>query len=112
VDSDTTSDVVAALRRISRGIDALADALAGGTSQLSLREREHAALVEWAERGLTRDEASALLRRHGFAPQTAGGWARGNWIELHDDGLRYTTDKARRFLAEKASHSPDSGLPT
>jgi hypothetical protein len=112
VDPDNTSDVVAALRRISRGIDALADALAGGASELSLREREHAVLAEWDERGLTRKEASALLRRHGFAPQTAGGWARGNWIELRDDGLRYTTDKARQSLADRAPHSPDSGLPT
>ena len=105
MDPDNTSDVVAALRRISRGIDALADALAGAVSELSLREREHATIAEWGERGLTRDEASALLRRHGFAPQTAGGWARGRWIELRDDGLRYTTDKARRSLADRPPHS-------
>lgn len=26
--------------------------------------------------GLTQQEASALFKKHGFAPQTTGGWAR------------------------------------
>ena len=64
-------------------------------------ERERAVLGEWGQRGLTRAEASALFRRHGFAPQAAGGWARGNWIESREDGRRYITERSRRWLAEQ-----------
>jgi hypothetical protein len=46
-------------------------------------------------------EASALFRKHGFAPQTAGGWARGDWIEVHDDGRRYITERSRGWPAEQ-----------
>jgi len=56
---------------------------------------------EWDGRGLTRAEASALFRKHGLAPQTAGGWARGDWIESRDDGLRYLTERSRRWLSEQ-----------
>jgi hypothetical protein len=89
---------VAALRQISRGFDALADALATDESG---EGRELAVLREWGERGLTRAEASALFRKHGFAPQTAGGWARGDWIESRRDGRRYLTERSLRFLAEE-----------
>jgi hypothetical protein len=58
-------------------------------------------LAEWGERGLTRPQASALFRKHGLAPQAAGGWARGDWIEIRDDGLRYLTERSRRWLAER-----------
>ncbi len=77
-------EVSAALRKIARGFDALADALAGEAPAEG--ERELPALREWGDRGLTRAQASALFRKHGFAPQTAGGWARGDWIESREDG--------------------------
>lgn len=87
------------MRQIARGVDALADAV---TEDLVTKERrELAVLREWGERGLTRVEASALFRRHGFAPQAAGGWARGDWIESRDDGRRYLTQRSRRLLAEQ-----------
>jgi len=92
-------EVSAAVRQIARGFDALADALAGQAPAEG--ERELPALREWGDRGLTRAEASALFRKHGFAPQTAGGWARGDWIESREDGLRYLTGRSQRWLAEQ-----------
>ena len=89
----------AALRQIARGFDALADAVAG--ERAPQEQRELAVLAEWGERGLTRAEASALFRKHGFAPQAAGGWARGNWIESRQDGRRYLTERSRNWLAEQ-----------
>ena len=59
------------------------------------------ATPKWGDRGLSRAEASALFRKHGFAPQTAGGWARSDWIETRPDGLRYVTESSRRWLAEQ-----------
>ena len=53
---------------------------------------------EWGRRGLRQEEASALFKRHGFAPQTTGGWARGDWIEIAGDGLRYLTAKSHEWL--------------
>jgi len=89
-----------ALRQIARGLEALARALEGET--LSEPEKRYrSALLEWGERGLTRFEASALLSRHGFAPQAAGAWARDKWIEVRADGLRYLTDRSRQWLAKE-----------
>lgn len=90
--------VAAALRRIARGIDELADAVGG--SDAPEDERTAELLEEWGERGLTREQTSALFRKHGFAPQTAGGWARGDWIEVRGD-LRYVSDRSRRWLADR-----------
>jgi hypothetical protein len=90
-------EVATALRRVARGLDALADALTG-SDQPPKQSRELALLREWGDRGLTRTEASALFRKHGFAPQTAGGWARGDWIESRDDGRRYITARSREAL--------------
>jgi hypothetical protein len=91
--------VSAALRQIARGFDALADAL--GEPKAPEQQRVLEVLREWGERGLTRAETSELLRRHGFAPQAAGGWVRGNWIESRDDGKRYLTDRSRHWVAEQ-----------
>ena len=63
------------------------------------RVRAASLLREWGDRGLSRGEASALFRKHGFAPQTAGGWARSAWIETRPDGRRYVTESSRRWLA-------------
>ncbi|CAN5697069.1 hypothetical protein BH20ACT2_BH20ACT2_14020 [soil metagenome] len=91
-------EVAAALRRIARGFDDLADAMSG---QAATEEPRVAAILqEWGERGLTRQEASALFRKHGFAPQTAGGWVRGEWIESRD-GLRYVAERSRRWLDDR-----------
>ncbi|WP_431924702.1 hypothetical protein [Nonomuraea jabiensis] len=35
-----------------------------------------------------------MFRKHGFSPQAAGGWARGEWREVHEDGRRYLTDRS------------------
>jgi len=93
-------ELAAAVRQIARGLDALADALAGD-SQHPPELRELEILREWGERGLTRSQASALFRKYGLAPQTAGGWARGDWIETRDDGRRYITERSRRWVAEQ-----------
>lgn len=94
-------DVAAALRQIGRGFEALAAAIEGGDGSVTAAERYRAVLVAWADRGLDRGEASALLRKHGFAPQSAGGWARGDWIETREDGLRYLTERSRRWVDEQ-----------
>jgi hypothetical protein len=93
------TDVATALRQIARGFNALADAIAGETTPEELRAL--ALLREWGGQGLTRSEASALFRKHGFAPQTAGGWTRADWIETRDDGRRYLTSESHRWLAER-----------
>lgn len=89
-----------ALRQIGRGLVALADALGNGDPRPE-SERVLAILCEWGDRGLTRAEASRLFGKHGFAPQTSGGWARGRWIELRADGRRYLAVRSRRWLAEQ-----------
>ena len=92
-------EISSALRQIARGFDALAAAVADEPVQKG--QRELAILREWGERGLSRAEASALFRKHGSAPQSAGGWARGEWIETHDDGKRYLTERSRRWVSEQ-----------
>ncbi|GAA5155799.1 hypothetical protein GCM10023321_30080 [Pseudonocardia eucalypti] len=98
---ENRTEVAAALRQIARGFEALADAVAGETPPEG--EREYAVLREWSGRGLTRAEASALFRKHGLAPQAAGGWVRADWIEVRPDGLRYVTEESRRWMAERAA---------
>jgi hypothetical protein len=93
------AEVSAALRQIARGFDALADAL--GEPKAPEQNRVLEVLREWGERGLTRAEASELVRKHGFAPQATGGWVRGNWIESRADGKRYLTDRSRCWVAEQ-----------
>lgn len=101
--------MAAALRQIARGFDALATAVAADavTATSTQGERELAVLREWGDRGLTRGEASALFRKHGFAPQAAGGWARGDWIESGSHGLRYITQRSRRWVAEQEEVDTD-----
>jgi hypothetical protein len=94
-------DIAAAIRQIARGFDALADAISGTPDQPSESVRAAALLREWGDHGLTRSEASTLFRRHGFAPQTAGGWTRGDWIETRADDRRYITGRSRQWLAEQ-----------
>ena len=96
-----SQDLAAALRQIARGFEALADAVAADPDQSPEPLRAAALLREWGERGLSRAEASALFRRHGFAPQTAGGWARADWIQTRADGRRYVTESSRQWIAEQ-----------
>jgi hypothetical protein len=99
-------EVAAALRQIARGFAALADAVASTPGQSPQQDRAANLLREWGDRGLSRSEASALFRKHGFAPQTAGGWARSAWIETRPDG-RYVTESSRRWLAERENADAD-----
>jgi hypothetical protein len=99
--SRRSENVAAALRQISRGFAALAEAVAAGPAELSTEERYRRLMAAWGERGLTRLEASALFRKHGFPPQAAGGWARGDWMETRADGRRYLTERSRQWLAEQ-----------
>lgn len=86
-----------ALRLIARGFAELAEAIDDASEETEPR-RTAALIKEWGRRGLTKEEASALFRRHGFAPQTTGGWSRGAWAKVGDDGLRYLTDKSHDWL--------------
>ncbi|MFI9593033.1 hypothetical protein [Nonomuraea sp. NPDC052265] len=92
--------VQASLRLMARGLEELAAAL--GDEEAGEDERTARVLAEWGRRGLTQKEASALFQRHGFAPQTTGGWARGDWVEIGDDGLRYLTAKSHAWLEERS----------
>ena len=92
-------EVAAALRQIARGFAALADAVSNTDALPRQQDRAANLLREWGDRGLSRSEASNLFRKHGFAPQTAGGWARSAWIETGPDGRRYVTESSRQWLA-------------
>ena len=100
-------EIAAALRTIAKGFEQLADAISPHPEEGEAGGREQALLREWGDRGLTRIQASALFRKHGFAPQTAGGWVRGDWIETREDGLRYVTERSRRWLAEREGKEGD-----
>src|SRR5687768_6620370 len=89
--------IAAALRQVSRGLDALADALTGATGEPTQDERYRAAIAEWGDRALTGPESIALLRRHGFAPQAVGGWIKGGWMEAGADGLRRMSARSREW---------------
>ncbi|SEF68406.1 hypothetical protein SAMN05444920_101367 [Nonomuraea solani] len=92
--------VQSSLRLIARGLEELAAAL--GEQEAGEDERTARVIREWGRRGLTQKEASALFQRHGFAPQTTGGWTRGEWIEIGDDGLRYLTARSHTWLEERS----------
>ena len=89
------------LRLVARGLEEVAAAL-DEPAEASDDERTARVIREWGQRGLTQKEASALFQQHGFAPQTTGGWARGDWVEIGDDGLRYLTGKSHRWLEDQA----------
>ena len=94
------AQVAAALRQIGRGLAALADAISGDPDR-SEEERYYAVVSEWGRRGLDRDEASRLFRKHGFSPQAVGGWVKADWLEVRADGKRYLTDRSLQWLAEQ-----------
>lgn len=94
------TEVAAALRQLSRGLAGLADALSGTPAHVD-EGRYLAIMTEWGRRGLSRQEASLLFRKHGFSPQAAGGWVRGDWLEVRDDGKRYLTDRSLQWLADQ-----------
>ena len=104
---DSMTEIAAALRQIARGFGMLADAVARAEGQPPEPARAAALLREWGERGLTRTEASALFRKHGFAPQTAGGWTRADWVEMRSDGRRYVTKGSREWLSAQEGTEPD-----
>ncbi|MBD2897527.1 hypothetical protein amrb99_64910 [Actinomadura sp. RB99] len=93
--------IAAALRQISAGFAALADAVAADPAEPTEESRYRGLISEWGRQGLTRAEASALFRKHGFSPQAAGGWVRGDWLEVRDDGRRYLTERSLRWRAEQ-----------
>lgn len=90
-----------ALRQLAKGFAAAAAALDPPIAHPPQEERVAAVLRDWGDRGLSRRDTSDLFRRHGFAPQTSGGWANGDWIESRPDGLRYITTRSRTWLAER-----------
>lgn len=64
-------------------------------------DRYLAVFRDWSDRGLTREQTSALLRKHGFAPQAAGAWSRDDWIKIADDGFRYLTERSHAWVKER-----------
>ncbi|MFF5206341.1 hypothetical protein [Streptosporangium sp. NPDC000396] len=93
--------ISAALRQISKGLAELADAISADPEEIPESERYRALIAEWHDRGLDRNEASVLFRKHGFAPQAAGGWVRGDWLEIREDGRRYLTPRSLQWLGEQ-----------
>jgi hypothetical protein len=89
--------IAVALRQISRGLDALAEALSGAAGEATQDERYRAVIAEWGDRALTGPESIALMRRHGFAPQAVGGWIKGGWMETGADGLRRMSARSRKW---------------
>lgn len=92
--------VQSGLRLIARGLEEIAAAL-DGPAEPDEPARTARVIRDWGHRGLRKEEASALFRRHGFAPQTTGGWTRGDWVEIGDDGLRYLTAKSHDWLTAR-----------
>jgi hypothetical protein len=97
---ENPKQIASSLRQIARGLEALADALEGEQPTAS-EARYHMVLSEWGARGLSREEASALFKKHGFAPQAAGAWARDQWIEVRKDDRRYLTARSHAWMKEK-----------
>lgn len=102
--------IAAALCQIAAGCTALADAvIATEPGPEPDEDRYRALIAEWGTRGLTQDESRDLFRRHGFAAQAIGGWARGRWMELREDGLRYLTERSIRLLGDPPDSTPIGG---
>lgn len=99
-----TAALIAALRKIAVGVQDVIDVLGNeGAAEKTKKEREIALLKEFdrgSGDGLTRGEAVRACKRHGFTPQTVGAWARGAYIEIKDDDLRYMGREGRRWLEE------------
>lgn len=95
--------IAAALCQLAAACTALAEAVTTEPDPVPDPEpdeaRYRALITEWGPRGLTQDEARDLFLSHGFAPQAMGGWARGRWMELREDGLRYLTERSIALLA-------------
>jgi hypothetical protein len=104
---ESMTEIAAALRQIAQGFGMLADAVTRAEGQPPESARAATLLREWGEQGLTRTEASVLFRKHGFAPQTAGGWTRADWIEMRSDGRRYVTKGSREWLSAQEAMEPD-----
>jgi hypothetical protein len=102
--TDTTA-LIAALRKIAAGVQDVIDVLDNeGTDEKTKEEREIVLLKEFDRglgNGLSRVEAVRTCKRHGFTPQTVGAWARGAYLEIRDDGLRYLGREGRRRLEER-----------
>ena len=101
----------AGLRLIARGLEELATGL-GDQDEAGEEERTARVIREWGLDGLTQQQASALFKKHGFAPQTTGGWTRGDWVEIGENRLRYMTRKSHDWLADHSAsdqeHRPET----
>ncbi|MBS1888211.1 MAG: hypothetical protein JSU06_13580 [Actinobacteria bacterium] len=104
---ENAEEIAAALRQIAGGFGRLAAAISGDAPPTNQRMLD--LMREWGDRGLSREEASSLFRRHGFSPQTAGGWSRGGWIELRDDDRRHLAERSRRWMAEQDTEAAGDG---
>lgn len=104
--ADNTA-LIAALRKIGAGIQDVIDALDDeGGAEKTKTEREIALMKEFDRSpgdGLTQVEAVRACKRHGFAPQTVGAWARGGYLEIRNDDLRYLTKEGRHWLEEQSA---------
>jgi hypothetical protein len=48
---------------------------------------------------VSQSEATTIFRKYVFAPQSVGGWARGDWICTSPDVKRYLTQRVHQWLA-------------
>jgi hypothetical protein len=91
--------LAAAIRKIAGGLADLAGALDDNGDEAI---RKAAALARFdvpPENGLTRRQASAVLREHGLAPQYSAVWSSSGLIDYDpDNDRRWLTDEGRAWI--------------
>lgn len=96
--------LAAAIRKIAGGLADLAGALDDNGDDEAIRKA--AALARFdvlPENGLTRPQASAVLREHGLAPQYSGVWSNSGLIAYDpDNDRRWLTDEGRAWIRAHA----------
>jgi hypothetical protein len=94
--------LAAAIRKIASGLADLAGALDDNGDDEAIRKA--AALARFdvpPENGLTRTQASAVLREHRLAPQYSGVWSNSGLIAYDpDNDRRWLTDEGRAWLRD------------
>jgi hypothetical protein len=108
------ASMAAALRKIATGLADLASALEDSHGD-DEDDRKAAALARFdvpPENGLTRPQASAVLREHRLAPQYSGVWSNSGLIAYDpENDRRWLTDEGRAWLRAHAQAAALDPLP-
>jgi hypothetical protein len=113
MDSNTKA-IADKLRQVSRDISELADLIDGNIpGDRGRTAREIAVLREFdvkPSQGLSREQASAVFKRHGLNPRSFGSWVQGGYLArkgdrrwLTDPGRDWADRKTKEIVAQKAS---------